>query len=231
VRPNYVKNKLAYERGQLLSKEFAPQNVEDRLNRRYDDPRGVLNMWVDETREKTGESIPYFDPDAGVEGVKVLMLLQDPSNAADGESGFISRYNNDPTAHNVYKTCELTGLRYETYLPWNVVPWWVTNPAVAGPGRTLANQAVRARPYLLEFLDLLPAPPEVVILSGNESQRAWRNAMKKGVPAKLRDVRIFDDCPHPSGQAYNNVDRKTGIKNSIRLERVFEEAAHLVGNI
>lgn len=230
MRPNFVKNKLAYERGQLLSKDFAPQNVADKLARRYNDPRGVLNLWVDETREETGESIPYFDPDAGVESVKVLMLLQDPSNAADGESGFISRYNNDPTAHNVYKTCEKTGLRYETYLPWNVVPWWVMNPAMAGQGRTLANQAARARPYLIEFLDLLPEPPVVIILSGNEAQKAWRSATKAGVPAMLRDAKVFDDCPHPSGQAYNNVDQKTGIKNSVRLERVFEAAARLAGN-
>ncbi|MBY4214334.1 uracil-DNA glycosylase [Rhodococcus fascians] len=230
MRPNYVKNKLAYERGQLLSKDFAPHNVENKLARRYDDPRGVLNMWVDETREKTGESIPYFDPDAGIEGVRVLMLLQDPSNAADGESGFISRYNNDPTAQNVYKTCEATGLRYETYLPWNVVPWWVMNPAMGGQGRTLANQAARARPYLIEFLDLLPEAPAVIILSGNEAQKAWRSATKTGVPANLRGAKIFDDCPHPAGQAYNNIDHKTGIKNSIRLERIFAEAAQRVGN-
>ncbi|MFF0492199.1 hypothetical protein ACFYTQ_24480 [Nocardia sp. NPDC004068] len=33
----------------------------------------------------------------------MLMLLQDPSGAAAGQSGFISMHNNDHTAHNVYE--------------------------------------------------------------------------------------------------------------------------------
>ena len=227
---DYVKNKLAHSRGELLSKDFAPHNVDDKVSRRYDDPTGVLNMWVEQTRVTTGESIPYVDPDAGSAGIRVLMLLQDPSGAADGESGFISRYNNDLTAHNVYKTCELTGLRYDHYLPWNVISWWVENPAMVGRGRTLANQAARARPYLMEFLELLPEPPQLIILSGRKAQGAWTSAMARGVPRALSSSVVFDDCSHPGAQSYNNIDRKTGVKNSTRLEEIFAKAARIVGD-
>lgn len=100
-----VKNRVAFDRGELLSKIVTPGNVADRLAQRYGGAAGELNAWVDELREAEGESIPYFDPLAASEGAKVLMLLQDPSGAADGESGFISLHINDQTAHNVCKLC------------------------------------------------------------------------------------------------------------------------------
>ncbi|WP_024800527.1 hypothetical protein [Nocardia sp. BMG51109] len=112
-----VKNRIAFDRGELLSKLVTPSNVMDRLAERYADPHGELNRWVDELRVTTGESIPYFDPRAGSDGAKVLMLLQDPSDAADGESGLISLHNNDQTAHHVHQLCEETGLRYADYIP------------------------------------------------------------------------------------------------------------------
>src|SRR5882757_771074 len=146
--PSYrgVKNRIAYDRGELLSKVVTPRNVSDRMAERYAGPIGKLNRWVDEVCVATGESVPYFDPRAASDGAKVLMLLQDPSDAADRQSGFISLHNNDRTAHTVYQLCLDTGLRYDDYVPWNVIPWWVANPTKGQ--RSLASEARRARPYL-----------------------------------------------------------------------------------
>lgn len=160
-----VRNRIAFDRGEQLGKVVTPRNVSDRMVERYAGPVGTLNHWVDEVRIATGESVPYFDPRAASEGAKVLMLLQDPSGATDGESGFISLHNNDQAARDVYQLCQDTGLRYEGYVPWNVIPWWVANPTKGR--RSLVSEARRARPYLEQIVDLLPGDLAAVIVMGN----------------------------------------------------------------
>lgn len=141
------------------------------MARRYEGHAGRLNRWVDDVRANTGESIPYLDPNAATDGVRILMLFQDPSGPADGESGFISRDNNDRTAHNYCEATAQSAVPYESTLNWNVVPWWSTkNPAF--PDRTVTKEAPRAAPYLAEFIQLLDAPPRVIVLSGNKAQTA-----------------------------------------------------------
>lgn len=220
-----IRNKLAYERGELLSTVHAPRNVQERLARRYDGEVGQLNRWVDRVRLDTGESIPYLDPVAAPRGVRILMLFQDPSGPADNESGLISKHNNDPTAANYYEATERAGVPYEISLNGNVVPWWSTiNPA--HPGRTVGKEAPRAAPFLLEFVGLMRDKPSVVILSGNKAQDAWDRLGITATRDLARGAEILR-CPHPGPMAFNAVNRKDGRRNREHIVDTFRRAVDL----
>jgi hypothetical protein len=212
-----IRNTIAYERGELLSYR-TPKNVDDRRARRYEGPIGKLNRWVDDLWARTGESIPYFDPDAAKQGARILMLLQDPSTAADGESGFISLHNNDFTARNVYRSCIASSLSYGDYLPWNVVPWRVGD-------RDLESEARRALPFLLEFLELLDPAPEVVILVGDKAQAAWRAAGVGQAGSRFAHLEPPLRCPHPTPRNYDEINRRTGRLTSDLVTETFAAAA------
>ncbi|WP_157124555.1 hypothetical protein [Nocardia pseudovaccinii] len=220
-----VKNRIAYDRGELLSNVVTPQNVADRLAERYTGPIGELNKWVDGVRAATGESVPYFDPWAASGGAKVLMLLQDPSGAADGESGFISLHNNDQTAHNVYKLCLETSLRYADYVPWNVIPWWVANPAKGR--RSLGAEARRARRYLEEVVELLPGDLAAVIVMGKtQTWPAWKAAVGPNHRRFHGAEVVF--TAHPGPLSINQPDKETGRRNRDHLVEVFAHVASMV---
>lgn len=223
-----VKNRIAFDRGELLSKIVTPQNVANRIAERHNGTNGVLNHWVDRLREGEGESVPYFDPRAAANGVKVLMVLQDPSGAADGESGFISLYNNDQTAHNVYKLSLATGLDYGDFFAWNVIPWWVKNPAKSGGKRKFTAEARRARPFLIEMLETLPEPPAVILVLGKSiTWPAWESAMEQGTPNVLKRTKTLFSA-HPSNQSIRQVDKDTGVENWTDLLAKFKFAASLI---
>jgi hypothetical protein len=225
--PSYrgVKNRIAYDRGELLSKVVTPRNVSDRLAERYVGPIGELNRWVDKVRVATGESIPYFDPRAASNGAKVLMLLQDPSGTADGESGFISLHNNDQTAHNVYRLCLDTGLRYDDYIPWNVIPWWVANPTKAR--RSLTAEALRARPYLEQIVDLLPGDLTAVIVMGKSQTRpAWEAAFGRS-HRRFHGAEVLFTA-HPGPLAINQNDSDTGRRNRDHIAEAFARVASMI---
>ncbi|MFM9432226.1 uracil-DNA glycosylase [Arthrobacter sp. MP_2.3] len=190
---------------------------------KYEGVVGPLNRWVDALRASTGESVPYFDPRAATQGVHVLVLLQDPSGEAQLGSGFISRDNNDPTAHNSTLAAEAGGLPYSRSLHWNVVPWWVANPAF--PPRSLTGEARRAAPLLAELMDLLGSPPKVVLLLGKQAQKAW-SSMLLDAPPELRALPTVK-APHPSPLAYNKTDAETGRSNKELLNEAFERAVEM----
>src|SRR3954470_17932431 len=104
--PRPVWNALAHQRGELLSRDLAPDVHAERWARPYDGMIGELNRWVDHVRGTTYENLPYFDPASAGQGARVLVLLQDPSGEAEEGSGFVSKHNNDPTAHNTYIASE-----------------------------------------------------------------------------------------------------------------------------
>ncbi|WOC11276.1 uracil-DNA glycosylase family protein [Gordonia sp. MP11Mi] len=218
-------NTAAYANGELLSTRYAPENVSARMARRYDGAVGELNRWVDDIREATGESIPYVDPDAAANGVRILMLFQDPSGAAEGESGFISKHNNDPTAHNYYDATTVAGVPYDIALNWNVVPWWSTNNP-AHPDRTVSKEAPRAAPYLSDFIKRLGEPPRVIVLSGGKAQSAWNRIKRQLDPSVIEGTQILP-CPHPSPLVYSRVDKASGRLNRDLIVDCFREAVEL----
>jgi uracil-DNA glycosylase len=215
-------NRLAYERGELLSDEHCPGVLAQRRARRYSGTVGPLNRWVDELRRHTGERVPHLDPAAARDGAHVLVLLQDPSAAAATGSGFVSRHNNDPTARNAYLAAERAGLSYDVSLFWNVVPWWVADPARRAPGRTLTTEAVRARPHLAHLLGLLHPAPRTIVVAGRHAARAWAHLVRDGHPAPGATVL---HCPHPSPQAFPMVDRDSGRRNEELIVEAFRAAA------
>ncbi len=223
-------NRPAYDRGRLLSEEHCPGVLPARRAHRYTGTVGPLNRWVDELRRATGEQVPYFDPAAARDGAHVLVLLQDPSAEAGTGSGFVSRHNNDPTARNLSVAAERAGLSYDVSLVWNVVPWWVADPAKcspSGPRRTPATEAVRARPHLAHLFRLLDPAPRAVVVAGRHAARAWANLVGDGLLEPVRAAAVLH-CPHPSPQAFPMVDRATGKVNAELVVEAFRAAAALV---
>lgn len=216
-RSTVIWNRHAYNAGTLLSRHHLPHVLQHRQETRYEGVVGPLNRWVDHIRVSTQESVPYFDPRAATEGADVLVLLQDPSGEAQLGSGFISRDNNDPTAHNSTLAAEAGGLPYSRSMHWNVVPWWVANPAFAP--RSLAAEARRAAPLLAELMDLLETRPKVVLLLGKQSQEAWSQLLFGASPG-LKGLPIIA-APHPSPLAYNKTDARTGKPNRALLREAF----------
>ena len=223
ARSRIIWNKHAYSAGTILSQHHLPHVLEQRQAMRYEGFVGSLNQWVDELRATTGESVPYFDPRAATEGVSVLVLLQDPSGEAQLGSGFISRDNNDPTAYHTALAAEAGGLPYSRSLHWNVVPWWVANPAFTP--RSLTAEARRAAPLLAEFMDLLGTPPKVVLLLGKQAQNAWSSLLLTA-PPELHLLHTLV-APHPSPLAYNKSDPVTGRPNKELLRDAFARAAEM----
>ena len=91
---------------------------------RLDDPHvAPLNALVRLWRGR-GRAVPWFDPDGGGTGARVLLLLESPGPAtmALGERGFSSEDNPDPTARVLRAAREASPLRAVDCLRWNVVP-------------------------------------------------------------------------------------------------------------
>lgn len=222
IRKQPLWNKRAFERSELLSPEHAPDVLAARRAKIYDGQIGRLNRWVDTVRASTGEDVPYFDPASAGRGPRVLLLLQDPSGEASAGSGIISRHNNDPTAANLNLAAEAAGLSYENSLHWNVIPWWVGNPAKEA--RTLRAEATRARPYLSQLLHLLSTPPSAVVLVGGQAQAAWQALTVTELPDGLGGAAVLS-CPHTSPLAFPRTDRTTGRRNSEIVIDVLRQAA------
>ncbi|WP_157936742.1 uracil-DNA glycosylase family protein [Geodermatophilus chilensis] len=167
--------------------------------------------------------MPSFDPESGGTGARVLVLPQDPSEVAAHGSRLISRHDDDLTAFHTHRTSTDVGLPYAATVHWNVVPWWVADPAVPAVERLgLTAAAHRARPHLGALLDLLPQA-RVVVLLGRHAQRAWDAVgLRPGDREVLR-------APHPSPQAIHQTDRSTGRRNGDLLRAVLADAAARVG--
>ena len=210
-------NRPAYEAGLLLDEHEVPGSVQAR-RRRLDEPHVAgLTTFVREVGRREGEQVPDVDPESGGSGATVLVLLQDPSRAAAYGSRFISIHNNDATARNSYLAYRATGLDYARALHWNVVPWWVKDPNRhdAVVPRTLEKQARRSRPYLREFVSLLP-DLRVVLLLGEHAQAAFHAAdLDLGVEVL--------SAPHPSPLAWNK-SASDGRKNREHTIDKFVEA-------
>ncbi|MEJ2869162.1 hypothetical protein WCD74_15415 [Actinomycetospora sp. OC33-EN08] len=224
TRPERVVwNRLAQRRGELFSRELEPERHAWWWARRHDGWAGRLNRWVDRLRDTTLENVPYVDPTAAADGVRVLVLLHEPAGDAEDHCGFVSRYANDAVSANLYRAADRAGLEHATTLHWNLVPWWIANPA--HPPRRLAGEVVRARPRLGEFLDLLGGPPAEVVLLGAPAAKAWDVlARRAGLPWQLTTPTV-SRAPHPNPLVHDRLDPVTGRRNGDRLVEVLRDAA------
>ncbi|MBA2642623.1 MAG: hypothetical protein H0U82_06840 [Actinobacteria bacterium] len=164
-----------------------------------------LNQLVDEIRDSDvgDDSVPYVDPDcAGVNG-RVLMLLRVPSRTAADNTGVISPDNPDPTADNFTWLRDMSELRREDLVYWNVVPWWIGK-------RNASVEAAKARSYLEHFLELVPGL-EVVVCVGEDARKGWGVAFPeceaepgwKAVASLRSGCLLVLHCPHTS---FHNID-------------------------
>lgn len=221
--PDVVWNRLAQRRGELFSRELAPERHAYWWARRHDGPAGRLNRWVDRLRDTSLENIPYVDPTAAGDGARVLLLLHEPAGDAEEGCGFVSRYANDAASANLYRAADRAGLEHEVTLHWYLVPWWISNPT--HEPRRLTGEAVRATPRLGEFLDLLGPPPREVVLLGAPAAKAWQVVTRRGrLPWQLRTATV-SRAPHPSPLVHDRLDPTSGRRNGDRLVEVLRGAA------
>ena len=209
------RNKIAQQNGTILDEQVRPGSIRERTSRLNEPHIRELQDWGREVAQTYAESIPSFDPSSAGENARALFLLQDPSRIAV-QGGFISIDNNDQTAHNCSKAYVAAGLDRNETLHWNVIPWWVHDPRKKTRGRTLSSEARRARGPLIDLLNKLEKL-EVVVLLGRQAQGAWDRANIDGVHV-LR-------CPHPSQQAWNNIDRDSGRLGRELTTETFQQVA------
>ena len=217
-----VWNRLAQARGELLSRQLAPERHAHWWARRHDGEAGRLNRWVDRLRDDLLENIPYLDPTAASDGVRVLLLLHEPAADAEDGSGFVSRYTNDAVSANIYRAADRAGLEHATTLHWHLVPWWVSNPAKEP--RALLGEVVRAAPHLAEMLAIADAVPREVVLLGQPAAKAWHRLERLGgLPWRLRGATV-SRAPHPNPLVFDRLDPSTGRRNGDRLVETLRDA-------
>lgn len=152
---------------------------------------------------------PYFDPDSGGRGAKVLLLLESPGPAVS-KTGFVSQDNPDPTADNMTHLLNDAGLVRSETLLWNIVPWQMSAERVVTPSRVQLEQAA---PYTVGLLNLLPELMTVVLV-GAKAQRGWKYVE---LPRE-RHVSVCT-CPHPSPQNFNTrpAQREAAVAQLLRV--------------
>jgi hypothetical protein len=104
-----------------------PEVVADKLRRVHDHHVAPLNRLVEQINAGRGEHLaPWFDPDGGGTGARVLFLLENPGRRATAArgSGFISADNDDDTAANFFRMRDQAELPRGQLVAWNVVPWY-----------------------------------------------------------------------------------------------------------
>jgi len=117
-----------------------------------------------------GWEFPDFDPlDGGVEA-EILFLFEKPgpmTSAKNKGSGFISRNNDDPTAHATFVFMNEAGLKRKRTLIWNVIPGW------NGTRKVTASELRLGVVQLEALIPLLPNLTTIVLV-GSKAKRAMR---------------------------------------------------------
>jgi uracil-DNA glycosylase len=108
--------------------------------------------------------VPWFDPDSGGVGARVLVLLQSPaaSTVQAGPEAISSEDNPNRSSRALRAARIEAGLRRTDYLRWNIIPWAC---AAAGPPTVADLDA--AQPALHAVLRLLPELTGIVTLGGH----------------------------------------------------------------
>ena len=219
-----VWNKLAERRGELFCRTLAPERHDYWWRRRHDGAPGRVNRWVDHLRDTTVENVPYIDPTAAADGVRVLLLLHEPAADAEDGCGFVSRFANDATSANIYRAADRAGLDHAITLAWHLVPWWVSNPSKEP--RTMQGEVLRARPQLGEFLEELDAVPSEVVLLGKPAAKAWDELTRRTrLPWRIGGATVTR-APHPNPLVYGRTHPVTGRMNGDVLAEVLRAAGH-----
>lgn len=125
-----------------------------------------LNQLVQQWRTDTHPPrfVPWFDPDSGGVGARVLVLLQSPAAATvQAGPGSLSSEDNPNASSRALRAARIeAGLRRTDYLRWNIIPW-----AAPGPGPPALADLDAAQPALHALLCLLPELTGIVTLGNH----------------------------------------------------------------
>jgi uracil-DNA glycosylase len=167
----------------------------DKLRRVHDPRVAPLNRLVEAWRAE-GRQVPWADPDSGGVHSRILFLHESPGPAASAQhgSGIISPDNNDQTAARFWQLSHDARLQRNSYINWNVVPWYVSGTgsnanATAADGQT-------ALPYLHQFVSLLTAL-RVVVVMGGFAEHWWLRYLRRADSPVLPLI----VAPHPSASS------------------------------
>lgn len=142
-----------------------------------------------------GRKVPWFDPDDGGTGARVLVLMEapGPGTVRAGGSGFCSEDNPDGTARTFAALRAEAGLDRRDYVRWNVVPWAVHDATGTWCAPTAADLE-HARPALAQLLAALPRLRLVVVMGQRALVGYTRHAT---LSAPVRALPLLA-TPHPS---------------------------------
>lgn len=187
----------------------------DKLARVEDPVVAPLNALVRRWRAE-GRSVPWFDPDGGGTGSRVLLLLESPGPATVtmGDRGISSEDNPDPTARALRAARQASPLSAAHCLRWNVVPWALTTPE--GWRNPRAGDLAEAGPALAEVLALVPGL-RVVVPLGTAALAGWMRQLTLHPP----DHPVVTlAVPHPSQR-----NTRARAESARRLEQALRAAA------
>lgn len=136
-----------------------------------------------------GRRAPFFDPEDGGAGARLLLLMETPGPAADGPR-IVSQDNRTPTGANLRRFLLAAGVARRDLLIWNVVPWIVHAPGARNRAVTRAERAEGAA-MLPDLLARLPRLA-VAVLAGRHAAAAAPE-----IRAARPDLAVLA-MPHPS---------------------------------
>lgn len=186
--------------GEAVRTRLPVPGLESAKRTRVDEPHvAPLNELVRRWREPAGRpsrAVPWFDPDGGGVGARVLLLMESPGprTVAAGDLGFSSEDNEDPTSRRLRRLRAESGLRRLDHVRWNVVPWALQASDGRRRGPTVVDLE-EARPALDELLRALPHLA-VVVTFGSAALEGWMRllTLSGGHETLLPTLAV----PHPS---------------------------------
>jgi uracil-DNA glycosylase len=157
--------------------------------------------------------VPGFDPQNGNEKAKFLFLLEAPGPKAV-ISEKISLENPDPSARNLRKQLETTGITRDEIAIWNIVPWFISNEEATAIRAATGGDVREGIAYLEPLVSAMPNLRCIVLVGG-----AARKAHV--FLSHITSARIVG-CHHTSAKVINtNPDAE---KENLEIFRFIKES-------